>query len=404
MNLLKTINTISIRSTFILINQISHLISIPILVTRLQVETFGQVAFCFVLIQFSWLLCDWGIQNYTIEKWGKMKKRNQQNMLIISIFCLNLFLAISISIVIFIFKLLNFINIPNLYFTYTLLSIIFGGIIPYWFFLVKKNLQEILIITLISRMIYLALIYFFVIKDEYAYIAISAQALSMFIIGLYSFYIIFSKYYYKFLKVKFNNVIFICKNSFPFLVNIFTFNQINVLWALGLSFFGSLESIALYNIADQIYKAGISFSKVVSQSIRIHFINSSFFDKKNTFQFFCFFYFIISILLIIIAGSFISNYFPEDYKKSINLIQIIIVICFLQSIINLIHYPLLADIKGHKWLNQITKLSLIAHLLGVLFWIIFFSESLSLSIIFLVVVFIHFIFYLINLKKFFYVL
>jgi len=65
-----SLNRIAIGFT----NQLSILIAIPILASRLDFFIFGQVAIGFVLVQLSWVLSDWGVQHFSIENWSKAKK------------------------------------------------------------------------------------------------------------------------------------------------------------------------------------------------------------------------------------------------------------------------------------------------------------------------------------------
>ena len=70
------------RGSIIITNQLSVLIAIPILASRLDFFIFGQVAIGFVLVQLSWVISDWGVQHFSIENWSRAKTLRDKNRLI----------------------------------------------------------------------------------------------------------------------------------------------------------------------------------------------------------------------------------------------------------------------------------------------------------------------------------
>ena len=68
-----TINQISPRLFIILINQLTTLFTIPWLAANLSLEMFGLIATSLIIIQFSWILIDWGGMNYSTEIWDSLK-------------------------------------------------------------------------------------------------------------------------------------------------------------------------------------------------------------------------------------------------------------------------------------------------------------------------------------------
>ena len=91
MKFLDTIKQITSRSAIIIFNQLSLIIVIPILASRLSLENFGQVAIAMTIAQLIWVVSDWGIQNYSIEIWEKFDDTNKKNNFI------SLFLFLNIS-------------------------------------------------------------------------------------------------------------------------------------------------------------------------------------------------------------------------------------------------------------------------------------------------------------------
>ena len=78
----KTLNHIAARGAIILINQLSLLLALPLVASRVDLITFGKIAIGLIIIQISWLIGHWGVQNFSIENWHKLKKRSEKNQII----------------------------------------------------------------------------------------------------------------------------------------------------------------------------------------------------------------------------------------------------------------------------------------------------------------------------------
>ena len=156
MKFLNTIKQITSRSAIIIFNQLSLIIVIPILASRLSLEHFGQVAIAMTIAQLIWLVSDWGIQNYSIEIWKKFEDANQKNNFISSFLLLNISISILSLILIFILIKSEILNLLY-FFIFNLPSVVFGALLPIWFSSNKKP-DELILPTLISRILYLRLL------------------------------------------------------------------------------------------------------------------------------------------------------------------------------------------------------------------------------------------------------
>ena len=381
-----TIKQIFGRGSIILINQISVLLAIPILAARLDFLVFGQVAIGFVLVQLSWVLSDWGIQHYSIEQWPKLKTKLKKNTFTstatylrtsIALLCIGLLLAII---------LLGLIDFPILFWLCIFPSILMGGIYPLWFYQVQKSPHEMIGVTIFSRCIYLLMIIFLVHNNESAIWAFLAQGINMSIITIFAYLRMSSRYQFKLQKFQFGLWIRTLKQSYPFLINAITNNQINTLWGFGLSILGGPLAMAIYNIGDQIYRAGGAITNIIAQATRIHFLGSSLKNIKFTVIFFVILFLIISASVVIAAPLIINHFFSENFVPAINVLQVMIVAWGLHAVVKLLNYPILGEIHGAVWVNKITYKILFLHLIAFLIWMIFFKSPLSLAIVFLLVI------------------
>ena len=149
---------------------------------------------------------------------------------------------------------------------------------------------------------------------------------------------------------------------------------------------GGPLAMAIFNLGDQIYRAGGALTNIIAQSVRINFIGKSFINIRFTLLFFILFYVILSICINLLTSNVIEYFFSDQYKSAIPIIQIMIIAWGLHAIVKLLNYPILGETHGADWVNQITYKILFLHLLAFLFWMIFLSGPKSLAVMFSVVI------------------
>ena len=390
----------SSRSLIILTNQLSVLIAIPILASRLDFFIFGQVAIGFVLVQLSWVLSDWGVQHFSIENWSRAKTFRDKNRLISLLLILRLSVAIVCLLIILFLIQANFLNFPLIFWVCIIPSILMGGAYPMWFFQVNKIPQTMILPTLLSRLVYLLVIYLMVNDNSSAYWAFLAQGINMGMITLYAYRYMMIRYSYSWLNFNKKQFMFVLRSSFPYLLNAVTNNQINTLWGFGLAVVGGPMAMAIFNLGDQIYRMGGALTNVIAQSVRIYSKESSFDKTLPSVLFFATLYFLFAFIVIIFAKDIVMKFFSEDYYEAIKLIQMMILIWVLHAIIKIMNYPILGKFFSTHFINKLTYKILILHVIIFLLWINLYNSPLTMSYFFGCVVLIHLItfIYLVYLK------
>ena len=381
-----TLKQIFGRGSIIAINQVAVLLAIPILAARLDFLVFGQVAIGFILVQLSWVVSDWGMQHYSIEQWPKLKTQLQKNTFTTTASFLRMSISLLCISLILLIILLGLIDFPILFWLGIIPSIFMGGTYPLWFYQVQKSPHEMIGVTIFSRCIYLLLIIFFVHGNDSAIWAFLAQGINMTIITIYAYWRMYSRYQFKLQKFQCDLWLHTLKHSYPFLINAITNNQINTLWGFGLSIFGGPLAMAIYNIGDQLYRAGGAITNIIAQAIRIHFHGASLKNIKFTFIFFVSLFLVISISVISLAPFIITKFFPNNFLPAIDVLQIMMLAWGLHAIVKLLNYPILGETHGAVWVNQITYKILFLHALAFAFWMIFFSGPMSLAVMFTIVI------------------
>lgn len=396
---LNTLKHIFGRATIIGINQIAVLISLPILASRLDFYTFGQVAIGFLLIQLSWLISDWGIQNYSIEVWKNLRDNLKKASFISYAIMLNLFIAIIFLILILLLIQLSILSFPFYYWLCIIPSILMGSVYPLWFFQVQKSPQDMILPTFISRLIFLGMVFILVESNETAIWAFLAQGVNLSLITIYAFFRMYTNYSFNWQKVGFREIILLARSTFPFLMNSITNNQINTIWGFGLSVTSGPYAMALFNLGDQLYRAGGAISNIIAQSVRINFIEKSFYDSRFTILFFVGLYSLIAISFSWSAHFLIDNFFPQEYLPATQIIQVMIIAWGLHAIVKLLNYPVLGEQFGAAWVNLINYKILFVHMLVFAIWYYFYKSVLAMAILFALVILIQLTIFLIHIFR-----
>jgi PST family polysaccharide transporter len=382
------------RVSIILTNQLSVLIAIPILASRLDFLVFGQVATGFVLVQLSWVLSDWGVQHFSIENWGAAKTLRDKNKLISLLLTLRLIVAIICLLIILFLIQVNFLNFPLLFWISIIPSILMGGAYPLWFFQVNKIPQTMIVPTFMSRLVYLLVIYLMVNDNSSAHWAFLAQGMNMGMITLYAYWHMIMRHSYSWINFNNKQFTFLLRSGFPYLLNAVTNNQINTLWGFGLAVVGGPIAMAIFTLGDQIYRMGGALTNVIAQSVRIYSKESSFDKTLPSVLFFILIYLMLAFIFYFFAKDIVMKFFNEDYYEAIKLIQIMTLIWALHAIIKILNYPILGKFFSTDSINRMTYKFLILHVLIFLVWINLFDSPLSMSFFFGSVVLVHLIIFI----------
>lgn len=395
----KTIKIILGRVSINSINQIAFLIALPILANRLDFIIFGQISIAIVLMQLSWVISEWGVENFCIENFSKLKDLNLRSRFVTQVISLNFLISLLFLFLLLIFIYFGYLVLPLEYFYALIPGVIFGGVYPLWFFQVMKSPQDMIYPTVFSRIIFLLIIIFFVKDNNSAIWAILAQAITLFLIVFYAFVRMRFKYSLEYKGISYKEIKNIAYLCFPYFVNKLTNNQINSLWGFGLSVIGGPSAMAIFNLGDQLYRAGGSVTNIIAQSVRIQFINENLSKIKFTLYFFGLSYLFIALIITFFTDDIISYFFSHDYSPSIPIIKIMIFAWALHGTIKLLSFPVFGDSLGPEWVNKNTNIFFLLHCISFFIWFVFFSSVFAMSIIFLLVIFLQLVFFLFHLSR-----
>ena len=376
----KIINQIFQRSSIVLINQLSLLITIPYIASIFSPNTFGLFSQSIIFIQVTWIISEWGINNYCINIFPKDTKN--QNRLFIEISSMVFLLLIMLSFFIFIIiKILN-INIDLYLYLLLVLSFIFGGLNPLWFFQAQLRPKVLILPTFIARIIFLILIIFFVKNDSDIYFYFLINSFVFIGIFIFSLWILKKEGLYFFIT-SFHKLKSHIGSSFYFFLSSVIGNQFSTFWMFVFSIKSSPSLIAIYAIADHFLRAMNTLTNIISSVI---WANSS---KIRQINIYLLKYSFLIFLIFFIAWNFIDSLiellFNDFYLASVEFCQALIVVWLIHGLTKIHLYPVFAKFYSLGWVNKINILFGLFHILTMILWL-FFLESIWIMIYSMIII------------------
>ena len=372
-NYIYILKNISNRLTVEFINQLSVIITLPIIANSLGINSFAIVSQGMILIHLILLISSWGIDGYSIERLNNSNDIKQRNLIINTFILTRLSLTLFFVIILFVFLKSNFIKLNLEYFWYMLFPIIASSFLPLWFFQAIGKPEKLLLPTLIGRFIFIILIFLFLKNDNSVNWFFISHGISSSIISLFGILILF-KMDYKVKLINFKNIIYYLKESNNHFFLLIVNNQFNTLWATAIIFVGSSTSIAIFNLANQILKAGMGISELVGRVIRQSTYLKEINHLKKIIIIISFLYFLISIFFIYTLRDILKIFFISDYLLHIVIFQIIIVIWFFNAVFKLLSYSFITKILDIKKANKTSIRIGLIHVLFVFLWLVFSSS------------------------------
>ena len=361
---------ISPRIAIMITNQLTTLFSIPWLAAHLNIELFGLIATCLILIQTGWIIIDWGGMNYSTEIWKSKQSITIKNELVTNITSSKLFLGLIYLSVIAVFIFLDMVNLPWIFFLMSIPAAIAGGIFPLWFYHVTKKPSDLVFITFIIRLIFLICVIIFIKDDSDALLYLILFSGTITIITIYAFARMIFKYSFRWHNFSYKSAFKHIRRSTSFLINSVTNNHIQSVWSISLALTGSPLAIAIYNIAEQGYRAGNAISNTISQVIRINSINNSPYKTFKLILFFVMIYFFTACFFYLVSDSLIKFLFPSEFLNAIIILKVMIVVWFIQSLIHIVNYPILGKLIGVIEVHRLNPIFIFLHGICLVFWLL----------------------------------
>jgi O-antigen/teichoic acid export membrane protein len=391
-----------------LFNLVTPLLVVPYIVTICGEENFGKTAVGMSIAFFLIVFVDYssditGVREVSVNRNSKSELED----VFITTYALKFF----IFILVFIISLLLIFNFSYFQSEKTLflfsLAVLLGQFVsPIWFLQGIENVKWITVYNIVSKIIYLGLVFFFVKKEnDYIYVNLF-WGIGMFLSGIVFLIKIIIKHQFSFFNIKIKSVRDLLKKDFSMFSSQIFLSLHLYAPVIIISYFGNNLMAGQYKIVDQIiviFKTYIFlffnyvFPKVcfeLDTNKKIGFKNWKLFNGMN------FIFILISMVFIYIYAYEIISYFnPTNRYLLTNLLQVAVFIPLLLSISIPLKQLVLAE--NHKrFYIMTTYMVVLVNLITIFFLLpVFEVYSVFYSLLFteLLVIF----FYLYSLKEFF---
>ena len=391
-----------------LFNLATPLLVVPYIVSVCGEENFGKsavgMAIAFFLIVFVDYSCDiTGVREVSIKRNSRIELED----VFLTTYSLKFFILLSVVIIsLFLIFNVSYFQAEKALFLFSLTVLLGQFVSPIWFLQGIENVKWITIYNIISKTLYLALIFTFVKKEnDYIYVNLF-WGIGMFFSGFCFLVKIMIAHKFSVFNIKIENVKKLLKKDFTMFSSQIFFSLHLYAPVILVSYFGSNLMAGQYKIVDQIiviFKTYIFlffnyvFPKVcfeLDSDKKTGFKNWKLFNGIN------FIFIFISMILIFVYSYEIISYFnPTNRYLLTNLLQIAVFIPILLSISIPLKQLVLAE--NHKRFYVITTYIVVTiNLITILFLLpIFEVYGVFYSLLFteLLVIF----FYLYSLKEFF---
>lgn len=366
----ETLNQIIFRIIFVFSYQITTLLSLPILANNLSSIEFGKIMTCLVLFQIAIFVSEWGTPFYSIENYSKKYKKKELRDFLIKILSFNFQWIIFFSLLFFLLFEFVFNELSFLYFIFLLPNLIFGILNTSWFYILLKKIEDILLVTIFSRFLFLYFVYYFIDSDKNGIYFFIFQGFSFFIIAIYSLYVI-KKKYIKDLVLRLGKFQFdYLKNSLSFFSSNLFDNYFCLIWVFLIAVLLGPLTLSIYTIPDQILRGSIAISILISQTVRLNYFDAT---KKIFRVFFIIFFISIVCLFIVLTyyAQILEFFFDSKHYQAILISRDAILVAFVHFVVRLLNYPVCGRFCNVVFLNKISSLVFIFNIINLFFWIIF---------------------------------
>lgn len=379
-------------------HQFTVLISIIILGLRLDLHNFGIISTYLVLFQISYLLTEWGYSIYSLHIVNNKKENILKDIYFIVFFSKLIFLIFCIIFILVFFYFSDTVKLNIISIIFLTFSVSFAAFNPLWYLQAISRTDILIKSTIISRLVFLSIVFFFVNNDNIEYFFL-AQAITFFLPTLFGNHFIIKNYKPK-INFNFKKLLLIKKKTFGIFVSTLIQNQAFSIWGLFLLFNSNPINLAYFALADQILRAGNGVGNIF-QEIFMSIKNKV---KKNIYyrNFFIIIFssFLLTILAIFFTEKLIFFIFATKFLGAVEVIKLIIISWFFLTITKVISYPFVNQFSQIKLINNISYVVLLFNIFLIFINFIFMEINiLNTGILFLIAVILNLILNLVHFFK-----
>ena len=352
-----------------IITYVIPLISLPYLSRILGVENFGLVFFAFAFMQYFIMLTDYGF-GLSATREIAVNRHNQNNLS--NIFNSVTVIKLALLLVSYIILTLLCLFVPKLnanwlIFQLSFLMVVGNAIYPVWFFQGMERMKYITFLNILSKTIFLVLIFIFV-KQESDYIIVPLlNSMGFLVSGIIGMWFAIKEFKIKFYLPKLNSIIKQFKYSSEFFlsrVSVSAYTNTNT-FCLGL--IGSNIMVGYYVAAEKIYQAVNGIQMPISQAL-YPFVakHKDIKTYKKWFNIAVLINLLVCTLVFIFAKWIITIFYGIDMTEAYKVLRIFCLIALVTFPSILLGYPLLGAMGHTKEANRSVIIGSIVHIIGLI--------------------------------------
>ena len=350
-----------------IVSYVIPLINLPYLSRVLGVERFGIVFFAFAFMAYFIVLTDYGF-GLSATREIAVNRHNKNNLS--NIFSAVTFIKLCLLLVSFLILCLMIIFIPKLHenwlvFLLSFLMVVGNTIYPVWFFQGMERMKYITFLNILSKTIFLVLIFVFVKKSDDYIIVPLLNSLGFLISGAIGMYFAIKELGAKLYLPKWQTIKKQFKYSSEFFLSRVSVSAYTNTNAFCLGLIGSNIMVGYYVAAEKIYNAMNGIQLPLNQAL-YPFVakhrDIKTYKKWVSIALICNLF--ICGFVFLFAKQFITIFYGTDMAEAYKILRIFCIVVIITFPSILLGYPLLGALAHTKEANGSVIIGSIIHIVG----------------------------------------
>ena len=350
-----------------IISYVIPLISLPYLSRVLGVEKFGLVFFAFAFMQYFIILTDYGF-GLSATREIAVNRHNQNNLS-------NIFNSVTIIKLILLFVsfcvlTLACIFVPKLnenwiVFQLSFLMVVGNAIYPVWFFQGMERMKYITFLNILSKTIFLILIFIFIKRDsDYMWVPL-LNSMGFLVAGALGMFFAIKEFNIKLYLPKWNSIKKQFKYSSEFFLSRVSVSAYTNTNSFCLGLIGSTLMVGYYVAAEKIYQAISGIQTPITQAL-YPFVskNKDINTYKKWFKIAVLGNIIVCTFVFVCAKWIIAIFYGSEMLEAYKILRIFCLVTLITFPSILLGYPLLGAMGHTKIANGSVITGSIIHIIG----------------------------------------
>jgi O-antigen/teichoic acid export membrane protein len=398
------VQNFSYISVFQIFNLLIPIITYPYLIRVIGKDTYGLVVFAQAIIGYLVLLVSYGFnisatKEISVHRGDPSKVSEIVSSVLIIKFALLVASCLILSLLILIVPQIN--TNKSLYFL-SLWACVYEMMFPSWYFQGIEQMKFITYINLISRMIFISLIFIFIHSSkDYLFIPLT-NGVGAIIAGILSLYIVFGKHKVQFALQPLSNLKFHLNNSGPIFISFLSSKIYDGSSRVIIGSFLGMSEVAYYDLGEKITGVFKIPQSILSQTLfpKISLEKDINFVKK-IFKMTAIFHIFVLIFILIFSKLIIRLLAGNQMEPAYIILDILSFTIPIVAIGNILGTQVLIPFGySNSFRNVIVTSSALYIIIFFLFWAFSSISLISISILTVVIEFYIMAMFLLKCKKY----